>query len=505
MSPSAPQPSPPSANAATGGTRCMVVVGAGISGLSAAWRLKREAEQRGQPLDIIVLEAEGRAGGVIHTERREDFLIEHGPDCWASNKPAGMELIRELGLEDQLIGTNPEVRHSFIVHKGTLKRLPQGFFLLAPMSVRALLKTPIISWPGKFRMALELLLPAQRDGADESLAHFVRRRFGREALERVAQPMVAGIYTADPEQLSLKATFPQFLDMEREHRSVIRALRKKARQEQARRKSGGADTGGEISRAAGPRYGLFVSLKGGMQTLTDRLAADLGEGVLRLSTRVTGLRRFGDGWSLSLEDGETIRADGVCLALPAQASARLLTETAPELATLLGGIPYADSAVVNYACRREDVGHALDGMGVVIPAVEKHDALALSFSSVKFAGRAPEGHVLLRVFMGGALQPEVARLTDAQILERAAHELSTLLGVRGEPLFATVSRHRGRMAQYGVGHLERVEKIRARVAGLTGLEVIGNGFDGIGTPDCIRNGNTAAKRLLDPVEQPAVS
>lgn len=465
----------------SGDVRHVVVVGAGISGLTAAYRLHKAG------LKCTLLESSSRFGGVIQSQRHDDCLLELGPDCWASNKPAAMDLAKELGIADQVIGTREGTRRSFILHQGKLKRLPEGFFLISPMSVKALIKTPILSLCGKIRMGLEPLVRARRDEHDESLAGFVRRRFGREALDRIAQPMVAGIYSADPEKLSLQATFPQFLQWEREQGSVIRALRRRARHHTAEAK------------AAGPRYGMFVSFRHGMSTLPEALAAALPEESLRLNTRVSVLRRVGDIWQVDTAD-ETLRADAVVLAVPARISAHLLRDTDAEFAEVLSGIEYASAAVVNLVFKRSQISHPMDGIGAVIPAIEGREVIAFSFSHVKFEGRASEELAVVRVFMGGALRPEVETLSSTQLVETALNELRDLIGVAGDPLHAVAAVHRGAMPQYHVGHVDRVESVRRLQARHAGLVLLGNGFDGVGTPDCIRNANRETARLVDMVE-----
>lgn len=476
----------------------VTVVGAGISGLAFAHRIQVLAARAGRPLQLNVLEAGAHAGGVIRTVRHGDCLLETGPDCWAGNKPAGIELCRELGLETDLIGTRPDVRRSFILHRGRLQRLPEGFFLISPMSVRALLATPLLSPLGKARMALELLAPRKRDDADESLASFVRRRFGHEALARIAQPMVAGIYTADPEKLSLQATFPQFLQWEREQGSVIRALRRKA----AAEKANAARTGAEVARAAGPRYGMFVTLKQGLGALPGALAAQLPPGALRVNSPVASARREAGAWRVRLADGDDLACDLLCLALPAHASARLLEHSAPAASRALAEFEYAGAAVVNFVFARGQIAHAMDGIGAVIPSAEKRRLVAFSFSSVKFEGRAPEGKVVLRAFMGGALQPQIAAMDAAELQRVALEELRSMVGITGEPEHCIAGSHRGAMAQYHVGHLPRVRAARAAVAALPGLSVIGNAFDGVGIPDCIRGANEAAQAALQSAPVP---
>lgn len=466
-------------------TKRVAIIGAGISGLTAAYRVQQAG------LEPVLFEASGRVGGVIRTSHTHDCLLELGPDCWANNKPAALELVKELGLEDQVQGTKPNTRRSFILHKGTLKRLPQGFFLIAPMSIPALIKTPIISWPGKIRMAFELIKPRKKVVGDESLSSFVKRRFGQEALERIAQPMVSGIYTADPDKLSLEATFPQFLEWEQTEGSVIKALRKKARKEKKSR----SQTGGEIKAAAGPRYGLFVTLKSGMETLPETLKSKLDEGSIKLNTRVLKVIPNADGVAIETESG-TETFDAVMLAMPANLSGELLSEACPEAAEGLKSVEYSGSAVANLVFKRDQIAHALDGIGAVVPAIEGRNLVAVSFSHQKFEGRAPDGVAIIRVFMGGALQPELAGKPESELTEIALKEARDILGITGEPLHTAVSSHKGRMAQYHVGHKQRSAKLRELLDDIPRLKVIGNGFDGVGIPDCVRNANDASASLI---------
>ncbi|MBI3015457.1 MAG: protoporphyrinogen oxidase [Candidatus Tectomicrobia bacterium] len=463
------------------------MVGGGVAGLAAANRLVEERARGELPLEIILLEAEPRLGGVIRTVRRDGFLIESGPDSFITEKPWAIDLCRRLGLEGELIGTNEACRRSFIIRGGRLMPVPEAFYLLAPARLGPFLSTPIFSWPGKFRMMLDLFLPRRKVDADESLASFVRRRLGKEALERMAQPMVAGIYTADPERLSLRATFPRFHEMERVHGSMIRALRARVRNPSARGQE-----------ASGPRYGLFATLRSGMQTIPDTLSARLTDVTIRTGVRVSELRPGGTGsrWLVRTTAGGEIPADALCLAIPADRAGALLNGTDPILAQALGRIPYASTITLHAAYRREDVPHPLTGFGFVVPAVENRDILACTFASVKFPGRAPDGTVLLRAFLGGATRPDLAQRDDAE-LEAAVHrELCVLLGIEAEPLFVEIHRHPQSMAQYLVGHPDRVREITARVLAHPGLALAGNGYEGIGVPDCIHSGERAAEELL---------
>ncbi|MDE0397450.1 MAG: protoporphyrinogen oxidase [Candidatus Poribacteria bacterium] len=460
-----------------------IVIGGGITGLAACYRLQQEAALRNIPLDVTLLEATGRVGGVIQTEHRDGFLIEHGPDAFISTKPAAKTLCEELGIADQFIGTNPKVRRSFVVRKGTLHPVPEGFYMMAPGALKPFLKTPLFSWRGKLRMALDLFIPRRERDIDEAVAHFVRRRLGTEAFTRMAQPMIGGIYTSDAENLSLKATFPRFLEMEKTHGSIIKALR--AQKKQA------AETSRDTS---GPRYSLFLSFKSGMLTLIDRLVDILSESI-RLNTRVEHIQQDVDrtGWCVALSTGETLNSELLCIALPAVQTSALVQRISNPLATKLNEIPYASSATVNLAFRRTDIIHPLDGMGFVVPATENLSLIGCSFSSVKFENRAPEEHILLRAFVG---EP-TAKNAEADLIQLCQADLMPLLGIENTPLFATVSKHTQAMAQYQVGHQDVVEDIERLTRELQGLALAGNGYHGIGIPDCIRSGETAAISLLE--------
>jgi protoporphyrinogen/coproporphyrinogen III oxidase len=476
----------------------VVVIGAGISGLAAAYRLQERGREMERAPELTLLEATARAGGIIRTHRREGFLIEGGPDSFISEKPEAKGLAERLGIAGQLIETGPAHRRSFIVRDGRLHPVPEGFHLLAPSRFWPFVTTRIFSWRGKARMALDMLLPvrsateAEQDGADasdESLAQFVRRRLGREALERMAQPMVGGIYTADPERLSLRATMPRFLEMERTHGSLIRGMWRARKHQAAMERQG----------TSGARYSLFLSFGGGMQVLSDTLAARLAQGSLSLNTKVESLSfdRAAGCWRLGLVGGARLECESVCLALPAYNAAALLRETDAQLAAELEEIPYASTATVNLAYRRSDIPHPLDGFGFVVPIVERRSVLACTFSSVKFAGRAPEGHALLRAFVGGALQPEMFEL-DTDAMERAVREdLRQLLGIEKPPLFSHTEKWPRSMAQYHLGHLEKVKRIGERLRALPGLKLAGNAYGGAGIPDCIRSGERAADEILE--------
>jgi len=457
----------------------IVIIGGGISGLAAAHRLLELSEEKVQ---VTLLEASPRLGGTIQTEQRDGFLLERGPDSFISEKPQALALAKRLGLESRLVQTNEQFRRSFIVRHGRLRAVPEGFQLLAPSRLWPFITSDIFSVFGKARMAADLLLPRKHVNGtnDESLASFVRRRLGTEALDRMAQPMVGGIYTADPETLSLRATLPRFLEMEREHRSLILAMLRQGRAQ----KIG----------TSGARYSLFLSFDRGMQVLVDALAQQVNADI-RLNTRAQRLKRNGPGWTIVTGDGAELVADAICVAVPAYLAAGLLNDVHERLAQKLRQIKYASTATINFAYRRAAISHPLDGFGFVVPFVEQRALIACTFSSVKFSGRAPEGHVLLRAFAGGALQPEIFALDEGDMRVRVEVNLRELLGITEDPLFVEAAKWKDSMPQYEVGHLERVNEIEKLTSELPGLALAGNAYRGAGIPDCIRSGEAAAEIL----------
>jgi protoporphyrinogen/coproporphyrinogen III oxidase len=456
----------------------IVVIGGGISGLAAAHRLL----ELSPTAQVTLVEASSRLGGTIRTDERDGFLLERGPDSFISEKPEAVALAKRLGLESRLMETNAKYRRSFIVRNGRLRPVPEGFQLMAPSRIWPFLTTDIFSFGGKVRMAADLILPRRTTNgvSDESLSSFVRRRLGREALERMAQPMVGGIYTADPETLSLRATLPRFLDMEREHRSLILAMLRKVRSQ---------------SGTSGARYSLFLSFDRGMEVLVQALTKAIAGCKVQLNTRVAAVEKH-RGWKIKTDKDEVIEADAICLAVPAYVAAELLSNVNQSIADKLNNIKYASTATINLAYRRAAIQHPLDGFGFVVPFIEKQSLIACSFSSVKFAGRAPDDHVLLRAFVGGALQSEMFELDNAAMLARVEKDLNELLGITEPPLFTEVSKWKNSMPQYEVGHLDRIEAIETKLAQLPNLTLAGNAYHGAGIPDCIRSGETAAENII---------
>ncbi|MGD8375151.1 MAG: protoporphyrinogen oxidase [Acidobacteriota bacterium] len=460
----------------------IVVVGGGISGLAAAHRVTELAAEHGHPVEVSLLEAGPRLGGVISSRRVDGYLVEEGPDSILTEKPWAVALARRIGIQDRLVSTLEGYRRSYVARRGRLHATPDGFYLLAPSHLAPLVTTRLFSIPGKLRMGLDLLIPRGAARADESLASFVRRRLGTEALERIAQPMVAGIYGADPEKLSLRATFPRFHEMEREHRSIILALRAGIRRR--RRSAGGA--------ASGARYSLFVAFDEGLQVLTDTLAGRLPEGVARTRAPVDAIYPSPEGtWRLR-SNGTEETADALVLAVPAHRASELVGTFDAKLGQRLAAIPYGSSATVCLGYPEAAVGHPLDGVGFVVPAVEGQTIIGCTFSHRKYPGRAPAGHALFRAFHA---TPSLEH-TDEELIDITHGELQGYLDLGEPPSMAHVARWPRSMAHFEVGHIDRVDRIWEALRAHPGLRLAGNAYRGIGIPDCIHSGETAAEEEM---------
>ena len=462
----------------------VVVVGGGVSGLAAAHRILELDPAR----EVVVLDAAGEPGGALRTERTEDgYVIELGPDSIITDKPWALALAKRLGLEGEIVKTRPESRGAYVVAHGRLERVPEGFSLMAPVNPAAFLASPILSWRGKARAALDLVLPRSSGEDDESLASFVRRRFGEELLERLAQPLVGGIYGADPELLSLRATMPRFVEVEQSSRSVAYGLWLEQRRGAA---------GGEA--ASGARYGLFISFRDGCQRLVDALVERLGD---RVRTGITAERiERGSGetaYWVHTQQGELFDAEHVVLAVPAHRAASMLASIDDGIAALLASIPYGSAVTATFAWRREEIPHPLDAYGFVVPTVERRDILAATWSSRKWPGRVPAGMELVRVFLGTARDGSLLERDDDAIAGASRRELRDLMGIRAEPQLTRITRFPRAMPHYHLGHLALVDRIEARVADHPGLALAGNAYRGVGIPDAIHRGEQAAESIVD--------
>ena len=464
----------------------LVVVGGGISGLAAAHRLTELAPGA----QLSLLEASDRLGGVLSTIERDGFLIEQGADSFITNVPWATNLSQRVGLADELITTNSAHRGAAVVRQGRVHRLPDGFQMMATSRVWPLLTSPILSIPGRIRMAAERLVPAREDSSDESLADFACRRLGTEAFTWLVEPMVSGIFTADARRLSVQAAVPQFFEMERRWGSLTRGLRQRSAS-----KSKDNDT-----TATGARYGLFQTPAHGMSQLVTAVADCLPAGSVKLNYPVERVRSTPDGrWQLETGTNShpAVVCDGVIMAVSTQVAGPMLQHQLPELCDLLSKIEYASSAVVSLGYRQEQAQRPINYFGVVVPAAENSPILAVSFSSVKFSSRAPVDGLLVRTFVGGALRPELVDLEDRDLRQLVTQELGRLLGMDGEPLVCSIRRWHQAMPQYHIGHLSRVKEIETLISNQRGLEVAGNGYRGVGIPQCIHSGERAAEQLLE--------
>ena len=462
----------------------IAIIGGGISGLAAAHRLL-ELEPACR---LMLFDRRGRLGGVLSTLHEDGYQVEQSADNFITTVPWGVTLCRRLGLDEQLIQTNPAYRRTFVVRKRRLHRLPDGFLMMAPTRMWPLAVTPILSPRGKLRAGLEYFLPPRTDDGDESMAHFVRRRLGREVFDRLVEPLVSAVYAADMERLSVLATLPRFREMERSHGSLIRAMR---RQMAFRKK---ADAQAESQ--SGARYSMFLTLRDGLSSVVDAIAARLPRDCLRLNTTVRRLNATDDRWTLTLADDTHETFDAVILATSSRVAGELLQPIDASLGGQLLAIEHSGTAIVSVGYRRGQISHPLDGMGVVVPAIERSPVLACSFSSQKYAHRAPEGHVLLRIFAGGARSPELAEMDDARLCSLLLDETNRLLGIEGRSQYVNVAHWPGTMPQYHVGHRERVHQIEQRVADLPNLVLAGNAYHGVGIPNCIHSGEHAAEQIL---------
>ncbi|BDG62307.1 protoporphyrinogen oxidase [Caldinitratiruptor microaerophilus] len=470
----------------------VVVVGGGITGLAAAYRLQERAREAGLAVDWTLVERESRLGGKIVTEVVDDFIVDGGPDSFLSEKPGVIDLARRVGAAGRLLPTNESERGTFIYSRGRLHRLPDGLLMMVPTRLWPMVATGLLSWPGKLRMAMDLFIPPRRDRADESLESFVVRRLGREALERIAEPLVAGIHASEPSRMSVRASFPRFVRMEEEHGSLIRAALA------ARRRAAAAAPGGGAGDLPVPRT-YFMSFRGGMGDLTASVAARLDPGRVVLGRGVSEIAPGRDGapYAVFLEGGGRLEADAVILATPSVDTARLLEGVDPEIAGLVGQIPMAPAITVSLAWRRADLPPGLEGFGFLVPAVERRRLMGVTYSSVKWEGRAPDGkHFLLRAFLGGPRDRGLVQAPDAHVVRIVRQELKEIAGIAAEPIFARVYRWEHGIHQYTLGHLERVAAIEGALARLPGLFLAGGAYHGIGIPDCIRSGEGAAEAAL---------
>lgn len=463
-----------------------VIIGGGITGLAAAYTLAKKGQGR---VDYLLLEKETHLGGKIATDKIDGFVIEGGPDCFLSEKPQVAQLSAELGIEEQLLPSHEASKGTYVFSGGRLHKLPEGLMLMVPTKIVPFALSSLISWPGKIRMGMDLFIPPRQSDEDESLASFVTRRLGREALDKIAEPLIGGIHAGDPEKMSLKASFPRFLEMEKKYGSLIKAMLA------ARRHRAPVQylANGKIEKT------YFMSFKEGMGQLVEAVVRELDPAKIRLGQEVHKVTRRPDGKYLVEIAGQPgIVADAVILATPANIAAELTAELDGEVSSLLKSIPFVSSATVSLAYRKNEVKQDLNSFGFVIPRVEGRRIMAATYSSTKWHGhRTPgEDYVLIRAFVGGPASQELVLLDDEQMLKMVKAELREIMGLTAEPVLTRVFRWIKGMPQYVLGHLERMKALEEKTGSYPGLEIVGGSYRGVGIGNCISEGWGAAERVL---------
>jgi len=466
----------------------IIIVGGGITGLTAAYRLQSFKKENNLPLEIILLEASNRLGGVISSQAVDDYVIEHGPDAFLADRPEIKTLLADLNLDSQLLPTTKTHRRAFVAQHRKLMPLPSGFYLISPTNFRSLLKTKLFSPAAKLRIALEPLLPAYRDNtSDESAGAFIARRFGSELLARAGEPLIGGIYMADINQLSAQSTLPYFMTLEQNHGSVIRGLKK--------------EQNPDTSTASGARYSLFSSFPNGMATLINRLKEELSDTKIFLNAKLQSLS-VGEKkqWSLETEDGQCFDGDAVILSMPAKLTAPFISNLDKKLALKLKAIDTVSSVVVNLLYHRHDIGHRLDGFGFVVPATEKQKMIACGWISRKFSQRTPRRHEVIRVFLGGSKNPSLCELPEEELIRLAHSELAPYLQIKAPPARTWLERWPNGLPFYKIGHAKNVELIENYAAAHPGLFFAGASYNGLGIPDCVRSAETTVTKVANFLE-----
>jgi oxygen-dependent protoporphyrinogen oxidase len=484
----------------------IAIIGGGIAGLSTAYFLQKAAAEADLSVTYTLLEQSDRWGGKIATETvteysDDPFIVEGGPDSFITQKPWALQLAREMGLDDQLLPTNDHLRKTFVLNKGKPTPLPDGVLLIVPTKIKPFVLSSLISPLGKLRMGMDLFIPPKMDDEDETLAQFIERRLGSEALDKIAEPLMSGIYNADAHMQSLMATFPRFRAIEQKYGSLTKGM---IAGQKARTSANGTNPDAL-------KTSMFMSMQKGMDDYVAELQSRL-TGDLRLETAVThitiegqqvtddnvAVRRFARQssiFNLQLSDGSTLTANKVILAVPAFVAAKLLADLAPDAAEKLDAIRYVSTGTISLGYRRQDVNHPLDGFGIVIPRSEKRKINAITWSSTKFNQRAPNGYALTRVFFGGSRTPEMMDTDDRKLLSTVRRELREIMGLAAEPLFHRIYRWQRSNPQYDVGHLAHVDAIEAALP--ANIFVTGSPYRGIGIPDCVHQGKEIAQKIID--------
>jgi len=452
--------------------RPVVIIGGGISGLSTAYYLARTG------IRATLIEREARLGGVIQTEIVEGCLLEAGPDSFLSVKPWAMDLIGELGLAGEVIGSNDHLRVTYVWKGGRLVPLPDGLMLMIPTRILPVLRTPLLSWPTKLRMGLEWFRrPKGTLGKDRSVAEFVADHYGVEAVDYLAEPLLAGVYGGDPDKLSVSSVLPRFIELESKYGSLTKGVLAERRRAAAQSK--GAP--------------LFRTLRRGLGQLVEALQKATIPRPEVLHAVAEAVERRAPGYRVRAQ-GEWLETEHVVLACPAYQAGALAGGVDPELAGLLDSIPYSSSMTVSLGFEKASFSHPLDGFGFLVPKRERRRLVACTWVGTKFSCRVPESMALLRCFLGGE-NHSLLDEPDQTVIASLRGELRKMMAVTATPVFARIARWPRSMAQYTVGHQKRVARIEARLRQTPGLFLAGNAYQGIGVPDCVRMGKQAAERI----------
>jgi protoporphyrinogen/coproporphyrinogen III oxidase len=466
--------------------KSIVILGGGITGLSAAFYVQKFFREQKLPITITLIEQGEALGGKISTLHKEGFIIEKGPDSFLARKMPMIELTQELGLEDQLVATNPQAKKTYILHQGRLHRMPTGLVLGIPTQMMPFLKTSLLSLKGKARAGFDLIIPRRKEITDESLGGFLERRLGREVVEHIAEPLLAGIYAGDTHKLSLQATFPQFQSAEMKFGSLIKGML-------ANKNKTAVDT---ANAPAVAKNSLFLSYRNGLTTIIDGLVGALGGARLLTGQTATAVQAVDQGYEITLASGQQIAANAVIVALPAFAAAKLFPQI-PQVHALTR-IPYVSVANVILAFKHKNIGHDLDGSGFVVPRKEGRFITACTWTSAKWKHTAPDEKVLIRCYVGRSGDEGWIALTDEEIVKRVRSDLQLILGITEEPAFYEVTRLLHSMPQYPVGHLQNIQEARNQLnKAMPEVFLAGAAYQGVGLPDCIQQGKEAAKQVFN--------
>ncbi len=456
--------------------RKVAIIGSGVSALACAVVLKEKG------IDFKIFEKEDRVGGKIITEKQDNLILELGPDSYLPEKYWSVQLIKKVGLEKEMLITNDEFKGTYIYSNERLHPLPEGVMLMVPTMIMPLVKSSLISWPGKIRMGMELLIPPKKDDRDESLAEFVTRRLGKECLEKIAEPLVAGIHTSNPDNMSVLATFPRFVEMEKKYGSLIKGMLM-AKKMAPPKKEGSV------------KMTYFMSLKYGMQQLVDGVVNFIGTDKIALNKELAVVEKTNDGYNLIFYDGQKDIYTHLVLSTPSYATKDIIKDLDFELSNQIAVINWSSSATVNLAFKKSDIKVPLKGFGFIVPRIENKRINACTYSSIKWSFRAPEDQILLRAFVGGGHHEELVNLSDDEIVKIVMEELESILGIKANPIITRVYRWINGMPKYTVGHVERIKNIFERLKNHKNLYLIGCSYKGIGIGDCVRGGFDTAEEI----------